>query len=291
MGRLAKIFVRFLPGRCPVGSLPAHFIDSLIRFDTSFTAFVNHLSPGCLMSLTFVYGFVMVFEMRRTFWALLCHRRGHLLAVQACQQRLAEAAVLLHPCLDVQSFSLQQSKTAVWRRHTCDIHKSLPASNQLLRAELRRKGGWQSAPHLHLLGSKDAVSLCPKIFRKEVANGTTMCPSSSVGKIDARFRWIPRSRFVLVFPQISDLPKLSHVLDTWWLAKHFASWRACWVEGDGSKTLCSRRKGGCRWFKSLMIIDVFWRIFFVPSRAGMASSQAQGTIIYNLKMIWESKLR
>ena len=33
--------------------------------------------------------------------------------------------------------------------------------------------------------------------------------------------------------------------------------------------------------KSLMYFDVF----FVPSRAGMASSQAQGTIIYNLKMI------
>jgi len=28
----------------------------------------------------------------------------------------------------------------------------------------------------------------------------------------------------LVFPQtISDLPKLSDVLGTWWLAKHFAS--------------------------------------------------------------------
>ncbi len=41
MGRLAKVFVRFLPGRCPVGSLPVHFIDSLIRFDTSFTALLH----------------------------------------------------------------------------------------------------------------------------------------------------------------------------------------------------------------------------------------------------------
>lgn len=36
MGRLAKIFVRFLPGRCPVGSLP----DSFIRFGT-FTALLH----------------------------------------------------------------------------------------------------------------------------------------------------------------------------------------------------------------------------------------------------------
>lgn len=58
------------------------------------------------MRLTFVDGCAMVLEMRVHFlelsFAAFARRRGHLFAVKACQQRLAEAAVLLHPCLDVR---------------------------------------------------------------------------------------------------------------------------------------------------------------------------------------------
>lgn len=54
--------------------------------------------------MTFVDGFVRWFlkcaALLELSFAAFARRRGHLFAVKACQQRLAEAAVLLHPCLD-----------------------------------------------------------------------------------------------------------------------------------------------------------------------------------------------
>ena len=62
-------------------------------------------------------------------FAAFTRRRGHLFAVKACQQRFAEAAVLLHPCLDVQLLK------RILRPHVFD---TLPASNQL-RAKAKRR--------------------------------------------------------------------------------------------------------------------------------------------------------
>ena len=75
MGHVAKIFVRFLPGLCPVGSCPTTLAMDLVdRFG----------SVWCIQCFESVVS---------------CRVRGsHVFALESGCDKLKEAAVLLHSC-------------------------------------------------------------------------------------------------------------------------------------------------------------------------------------------------